>query len=251
MSTTSIVIPMYNYASRIHKTIDSINTYCNNSQHDWEVIFVDDGSTDTTVKAVTTLIEPYAYMKLIQQPGNLGKGAAVRRGLIEATGDVRIFTDCDLAYSLDQIDKVLESIDNGADFVFADRRHPDSKCIVDKKRESYQQRRDVMSFVLNRLVWGIGLGDIRDTQAGLKGISTSMMPLIERGMINGFPFDIELFAIATANNLSIEAVPVEYYIEDAPSTVMPIPVALDFIKCIGVIRRNFKRGRYHAAPPQT
>ena len=105
-----------------------------------------------------------------------------------------------------------------------------------------------MSFVLNRLVWGIGLGDIRDTQAGLKGISTNMMPLIERGMINGFPFDIELFAIATANNLSIEAVPVEYYIEDAPSTVMPIPVALDFIKCIGVIRRNFKRGRYHAAP---
>ena len=246
MSKVSIVIPVYNYASRVHRTISAIASYVEENELDWEVIFVDDGSTDQTVAAVRTLTEPYDNMKLLVQPENMGKGAAVRRGFSEATGEFHIFTDVDLAYSLEEIEKVVESLNNGADMAFADRRHPMSICDCAQNKIEYQQKRDVMSKVLNHLVQRMGLGNIRDTQAGLKGLRQEYSQILRRGQVNGFPFDIELFAMARVNNLKLEAIPVTYHIEDAPSTVMPVPVVMDFVKSIQLIRKNMIRGTYYA-----
>ena len=246
MPTVSIIIPVYNYASRVHKTIRAIASHVEKNNSNWEIFFVDDGSKDQTVAAVRTLIEPFEYMKLLIQPSNLGKGAAVRRGFQEASGEYQLFTDVDLAYGLDELQKVVDTLEKGADMAFADRRHPMSKCSCDDKKVDYQQKRDVMSKVLNHLVQRMGLGNIRDTQAGLKGLRKEYAQLIRRGQINGFPFDIELFAMARVNNLHIESVPVRYHIADAPSTVMPIPVAIDFIKSIQLIRKNMIRGTYYA-----
>lgn len=248
MSKVSIVIPVYNYASRVHRTINTIASHVEEHVLDWEILFVDDGSTDQTVAAVRTLIASHSYMKLLVQPHNMGKGAAVRRGFSEATGDYHIFTDVDLAYSLEEIEKVVDSLKNGADMAFADRRHPLSICDCDDNKVNYQQKRDVMSKVLNHLVQRMGLGNIRDTQAGLKGLRKEYSQILRRGQVNGFPFDIELFAMARVNNLKLEAVPVQYHIEDAPSTVMPVPVVIDFIKSIQLIRKNMIRGTYYALP---
>ncbi len=242
----SLIIPIYNYASRVHRTVSTIHHFCTENQKDWEVLFVDDGSKDQTVAAVKTLISPYPYMRLIQQPKNMGKGAAVRRGLQESTGDYHIFTDVDLAYDLDQVDKIVYALQNGAELAFADRRHPKSTCVVADKKIDYQKKRDTMSFVLNKLVEQMGLGNIRDTQAGLKGVTKSISPILAKGSVNGFPFDIELFAIATANSLKTEPVPIQYNIEDAPSTVMPVPVVIDFLKSIRTIRKKMVQGAYYA-----
>lgn len=249
MSKVSLIIPIYNYASRVHRTVDEINRFCSESDKDWEVIFVDDGSGDQTVAAVKALVKPYPYMRIVEQPGNMGKGAAVRRGLQESTGDFHIFTDCDLAYDLDQVERVLQELEQGADLAFADRRHPDSTCIVDDKKTEYQKKRDTMSYVLHKLVERIGLGNIRDTQAGLKGVTKEASPILSRGTINGFSFDIELFAIARVNKLSTIPVPIRYHIEDAPSTVTPIPVAIEFIQSIRTIRKKMIRGSYYAVQP--
>jgi len=248
MPMVSLIIPIYNYASRVHRTITTIHQFCLDNDKDWEIIFVDDGSTDQTVAAVRTLIEPYSYMKLMEQPHNMGKGAAVRRGLQESKGDFHVFTDVDLAYDLDQVDKVVKKLQQGADLAFADRRHPESTCVVATQKVDYQKKRDTMSFVLNKLVERMGLGNIRDTQAGLKGLRKSASPLVAKGCVNGFPFDIELFAIARANNLTTEPVPIQYNIEDAPSTVMPVPVVIDFLKSIRTIRKKMIQGAYYAVP---
>ena len=237
---------MYNYASRVHRTVSEVNEFCTSSTLDWEVIFVDDGSPDQTAAAVRALIEPYPYMRVLEQPMNMGKGAAVRRGLKECNGDFHIFTDVDLAYDLDQVYKIIEHLQQGADLAFADRRHPDSTCIVDDNKTDYQKKRDTMSYVLHKLVERIGLGNIRDTQAGLKGVTKEVSPLFTRGTIDGFSFDIELFAIARVNELNASPVPVRYHIEDAPSTVTPIPVALEFIKDIRKIRKKMISGSYYA-----
>ncbi len=247
MPMVSLIIPIYNYASRVHRTVSTIHAFCSNNDKDWEIIFVDDGSTDQTVAAVKALIRSYPYMKLLVQPRNMGKGSAVRRGLKESTGDYHVFTDVDLAYDLDQVDKIVEALQKGADLAFADRRHPDSKCIVAEQKVEYQKKRDTMSFVLNKLVERMGIGSIRDTQAGLKGLHKSKSQLFTRGTVNGFPFDIELFAIARVNKLRAEPVPVEYNIEDAPSTVMPVPVVIDFLKSIRTIRKQMITGAYHVA----
>ena len=248
MPTVSLIIPVYNYAARVHRTINTIASYVEKKSLDWEVIFIDDGSTDQTVAALRTLIREHNYMQLLSQPENMGKGAAVRRGFSEATGEYHIFTDVDLAYNLTEIEKVVESLKNGADMAFADRRHPMSICECDENKVDYQQKRDVMSKVLNHLVQRMGLGNIRDTQAGLKGLRKEYSKILRRGQINGFPFDIELFAMARVNNLKLEAIPVTYHIEDAPSTVMPVPVVIDFVKSIQLIRKNMIRGTYYALP---
>lgn len=248
MPVVSLIIPVFNYASRVNRTISCIHEFCQDHEKDWEVLFVDDGSTDQTVAAIKALIEPYPYMRLIRQPGNMGKGAAVRRGLQESKGEYHIFTDVDLAYNLNQTEKIVEALKDGADFAFADRRHPASICKVDKGREEYSQKRDFMSYVLNQMTRRIGIGNIRDTQAGLKGIRKEVNPVLRKGAIDGFPFDIEMFVIGRANNLKMEAIPVEYRIEDAPSTVMPIPVALDFLKSIRTIRKKMISGAYYAMP---
>lgn len=249
MPMVSLIIPIYNYASRVHRTVSTIHQFCVDNGKDWEIIFVDDGSTDQTVAAVKALIQPYPYMRIIKQPSNLGKGAAVRRGLQESTGDYHIFTDVDLAYDLDQVEKVLEELQRGSDLAFADRRHPESTCVVDENKLDYQKKRDTMSYVLNKLVERMGLGNIRDTQAGLKGIRKSASPILAGGTVNGFPFDIELFAIARVNKLKTTAVPIKYYIEDAPSTVMPVPVAFEFLKSIRTIRKKMIQGSYYAVQP--
>lgn len=237
---------MYNYASRVHRTVEEVNEFCTNSDWEWEVIFVDDGSPDQTAAAVKALINKYPYMKVLEQPINMGKGAAVRRGLKECNGDYHIFTDVDLAYDLDQLNKIIDQLEQGADLAFADRRHPESTCIVDDNKTDYQKKRDTMSYVLHKLVERIGLGNIRDTQAGLKGVRKEVSSLFTRGTVDGFSFDIELFAIARVNELNVIPVPIRYHIEDAPSTVTPIPVALEFIKSIRKIRKKMISGSYYA-----
>ena len=245
MTSISLVIPVYNYATRVYKTIQKVEQFCTtNSQNSWEIIFVDDGSVDTTATAVQNLIRNYPYMKLITQGRNVGKGATVRKGLQSATGDFRIFMDCDLAYGMEEVEKIIQSLENGADFAYADRKHPHSTCMVAQEKHLYQQKRNSMSFVLHKIIQNLNIGPIRDTQAGLKGMRSSVIPLMKTCSIDGFPFDIELFAIAKENKLVVEPVPVNYHIENAPSTVMPIPVAFDFVKSIGIIRKNMLQGKY-------
>ena len=244
MTKVSLVIPVYNYASKISQTIDTIQDHCK-SKDGWEIIFVDDGSTDNTVDIIETKIKNQR-MRILKQPSNQGKGAAVRRGLMESKGLYRVFTDCDLAYDLKQVDKVVAALENGADVAYADRTHPLSNCIVESGAESYQSKRNIMSYVLRKMIRGAGVKNVGDTQAGLKGFKGDVAHIIPLSKINGFPFDIELLVIAQVNKLKLESVPVEYHIEDAPSTVVPQKVVVDFLKSIAKIRSNKLRGLYRA-----
>lgn len=242
---------MYNYASRIHQTIATLQTYCSKHNKNWEIIFVDDGSTDNTVSVAERCIAQNPQMRVILLPCNQGKGAAVRRGLTEGTGDFRIFTDCDLAYGIEQIDRIIDALAEGAEFVFADRRHPLSVCSTtdDKEIKEYQQKRNLMSAVLNQMIHTLGISTVKDTQAGLKGFTARTVDYLKQGTINGFPFDIELFAIAHANNISWTSVPIKYHLDEKDSTVVPSVVVLDFFKSFIKIKRNLYLGKY-ALPSQ-
>lgn len=101
----SLIIPAYNEEKRIKKTLDSIISYMTDKFPDFEIIVVDDGSSDGTQNVVSK----YENVTFLKQVKNIGKGAAVRRGMLEARGDILVFSDADLSTPIHELEKVPRS----------------------------------------------------------------------------------------------------------------------------------------------
>ncbi|MBI4561321.1 MAG: glycosyltransferase family 2 protein [Candidatus Rokubacteria bacterium] len=107
MGKISIIIPAYNEESRVQKAIDEISTFLRSNKADFEILIVDDGSQDKTSSIVTGLQSQYEALLLIRLERNRGKGAAVKAGMLAATGEFLVFTDADQSTSIDQLPKLL------------------------------------------------------------------------------------------------------------------------------------------------
>ena len=107
----TLIIPMYNESSIINGAIDTFYGYMKEHFGDWELIFVDDGSVDGCGKAVEAKSADDSRVRLISYTPNMGKGCAVRTGMLASTGDIVIFTDCDNAYGTDVIEKMVKQFE--------------------------------------------------------------------------------------------------------------------------------------------
>ena len=107
----TLIIPMYNESSIINGAIDTFYGYMKEHFSDWELIFVDDGSVDGCGKAVEAKSADDSRVRLISYTPNMGKGCAVRTGMLASTGDIVIFTDCDNAYGTDVIEKMVKQFE--------------------------------------------------------------------------------------------------------------------------------------------
>src|SRR6478609_5484240 len=107
MVALSIIFPAYNEAERIGPTLRSFNNYLATKGISYEIIVVDDGSTDSTVALVESLKTEISSLRLVVQPQNKGKGCAVRTGMLQATGKIRLFSDADGSTPIEEIDKLL------------------------------------------------------------------------------------------------------------------------------------------------
>ncbi len=106
----SIVIPAFNEERRLPKTLDSIFAYLQARPYRAEIIVVDDGSTDRTAQIVSALQQKYPNLRLVSNGGNRGKGFSVRHGMLEARGEIALFTDADLSTPIEEADKLLAAI---------------------------------------------------------------------------------------------------------------------------------------------
>jgi dolichyl-phosphate beta-glucosyltransferase len=104
----SLIIPAYNEEQRIAGSLESAVNYFSTKNYDFEILVVDDGSKDNTVK----LVKDFAVeqIRLVPQPRNMGKGAAVTRGMLEAKGEIRVFSDADFSTPVYEIDKVINTL---------------------------------------------------------------------------------------------------------------------------------------------
>jgi dolichyl-phosphate beta-glucosyltransferase len=210
----SIIIPAYNEEKRIEASLDKIVEFTDANGLDVEIIVVDDGSSDKTTEKAT---RPEKNIKVIKQPQNLGKGAAVRRGMIESCGDIKLFTDADLSTPIYEMKKVLERINDGID-VFVGSRAVDYSMI--KKHQPMY--RELMGKTFNLIVQLLVLKGIKDTQCGFKAFTANAAnKIFNHAKINGFGFDVELLYLARKFGLNISEVPVEWYNDDR-TTVSPI-----------------------------
>jgi dolichyl-phosphate beta-glucosyltransferase len=205
----SLIIPAYQEEKRIGTTLKELCTYLNSDHPDVELIVVSGASTDNTVniaRQYETIIKE--KLKVLDLKDANGKGAAVRAGVLEASGDYILFTDADLSYPPTLFDQFIERLKNGADIAIAQRIGTGKYLGLGR----YLLARISRFFVGNILIPGIG-----DTQAGLKAFTMSAAQyLFKRQKVNGFLFDLEILLLARRKGYRIEKIYVKW--EDKPGS---------------------------------
>jgi dolichyl-phosphate beta-glucosyltransferase len=203
----SVIIPAFNEARQLAGAISRTSAYLHDRLgEDFELIVVDDGSTDDTMAVVRRMARDLPFLRLLRQPVNRGKGAAVKRGMLEASGKVRLFTDADGSTSIEEVEKVLQAMGQGSDVVIASRQHKDSDIRV------YQRwlRRN-MGKTFNLLVRVLLFPGLRDTQCGFKAFTDhAARTVFSRQTLEGFAFDAEILYLANRAGLRVVEIPVAW-----------------------------------------
>ncbi|MFL5241177.1 MAG: glycosyltransferase, partial [Gemmataceae bacterium] len=127
----SLIFPTYNAGSRLERVRKEVSQFIATRDTDWEVIFVCDGCTDGSQELLETLApKGHGRIRVLSYSTNRGKGYAVRQGLSAARGRSCLFTDVDLAYPFEDVIRLAEALENGADVAIASRTHRDSRLIL-------------------------------------------------------------------------------------------------------------------------
>lgn len=206
MSKVSIIIPAYNEEQRLPATLDSVCSFMDSQKHDYEVLVVDDGSSDGTCDLVRTYEDKNPKVKLISYDENQGKGYAVRTGMLAASGDYVIYNDADGSSPIEEIEKLIASIDAGHDIAFGSRAKPD-----DSRYVNALAYRKYMGNTFNLIVQFLILPGIQDTQCGFKMFSRNVArDIFSVAQVNGFAFDVEVLYIARLRHYNWEEVPINW-----------------------------------------
>ena len=236
----SVIIPTYNEEKRLTGTLQSINDYLSRQSYDYEILVVDNGSTDKTAQIVRNLADQIKGLKLIEGSASRGKGFAVKKGMLMAKGDFRIFTDADNSTSIDQIEKMWPEFKKGYDVVIGSRDV--EGAVLDPPQPWIRDKILGKGFKLYRKII-LGLWGIQDTQCGFKCFTKKATEeIFPRCKIIHFAFDAEVLIIGKSLGYKIKEIPV-YWKNDPESKVnfkSIIKMAIDLIK----IRLNLIKGVY-------
>jgi len=240
----SIIIPAHNEATRILPYLRSIASYMQNRRQAYEVIVIDDGSTDTTASVVETAASSIPEIQLLRAPRRRGKGAAVRRGMHAAVGRLQLFTDADGATPIQELARLEEAMANGADVAIGSRS-------LASRLPGYAVRtrwyRTVLSNLFNSLIQQKGLRGITDTQCGFKLFRQPVAAdLFGVSSIDGYGFDLELLYVAQQRGYHIAEIPVNWSHQPG-SKFRVVRDGIAMLRELAVIRRNRTKG-YYAAP---
>lgn len=202
----SIIIPAYNEAERIPLTLVDIDRILSKAKYPYEILVVNDGSTDNTADIVRTMAGTIKNLKLIDNKINQGKGGVVRQGMLLSKGQYRLFTDADNSTSIDHFDKMIPYFGEGYNVVIGSRAVKGSK--LEPAQPFYKQ---LLGKGSNIIIQIVNLPGIWDTQCGFKAFSEEAAEKIfEKTKINGWGFDIEALALARRFGYRIKEMPVRW-----------------------------------------
>jgi glycosyltransferase involved in cell wall biosynthesis len=238
----SIVIPAYNEAKRLGATLGQVRDYFGERSPALagiEILVIDDGSSDCTASVALECARSMPCLRVLSNPGNRGKGYSVRRGMLEARGQIGLFTDADLSAPIEQCEKLFDAIAAGHDIAIG------SRAIDRSLIEVHQSRfREVAGIIFNGLVRIITGLDIEDTQCGFKAFRLPACRVIfEQQRITGFGFDPEILFLAQRQGLRITEIPV-IWSHDAGTKVHVYRDSLLMFLDLLRLRLNLLLGRY-------
>ncbi|UCC96044.1 MAG: glycosyltransferase family 2 protein, partial [Candidatus Omnitrophota bacterium] len=191
-SSISVIFPAYNEASYIRTAVIEVRNFLEKKFDHFEIIVIDDGSSDNTYEVVSQLSRDVAQLKVLRNSGNYGKGYSVKRGMLSAKYEYGVFTDVDLSTPIDELSKCIPYLEKGIDIVIGSRALRAS-CIL--KRQSLLRRS--MGKIFNFCVQTVLFRGTKDTQCGFKIFRRNVaQKLFALQKLHGFCFDVEILYIA-------------------------------------------------------
>ncbi|MBU2541562.1 MAG: glycosyltransferase family 2 protein [Candidatus Omnitrophica bacterium] len=202
----SIVIPAKNEAKRLPRFLMAVFDYCNKSSKKYEIIVVDDGSTDETYEEALELKKLYLSLQVPSLKRNRGKGFAVKYGILRARGDIVLFIDADGSTLPDEIESNIRYFQEGYDIIIGSRNIKGKKQLI-KARIHRRLMGKIFNFCVHRFL----LKEIGDTQCGFKMFRQEIIkPLFSQVKIYGFGFDMEVLYLANKLGYKIKEVPIRW-----------------------------------------
>jgi len=236
----SIVIPAFNEAHRIPATLESVVSCIRARGWSAEVVVVDDGSTDATAQVVRAFVEHAPEVRLMQNPGNRGKGYSVRSGLLSALGEVVMFTDADLSSPMEEAQMLFDAIAGGADIAIGSRWLERNRQTI--RQPLYRQFFGRCFNGVTRLVMGLHFAD---TQCGFKAFTrAAAQTIFQLQTIERWGFDPEILFIAVKRGYSIAEVPVSWA-HDERTRMSYLKDGMKMLEEIAIVRWNALLGRYN------
>lgn len=242
----SLVIPSYNSAEEVPDTLRKVQAYFAKQSYLHEVIVVNDGSQDHTAATLKALAEDYPELVALHNDLNMGKGYSIRRAMLESSGRYVFYTDADLAYPIEELERLLTPLMAGLyDVSVGSRVHEASSFRLHPRYFRYVYRRHLMSRFFNWIVrFSLGLR-VMDTQCGFKGFTAGAAKAIfSQTRISGFAFDVEVLLLAQRLDLRIIEMPVTFSYGGEVSTVKIIKNACQALFDLSRIYRWDRRGIY-------
>jgi len=236
----SVVVPAYNEEHRFKPSLLEMSNYLVSSDHNYEIVVVNDGSTDKTLDTLEELKSQVPSLTIVSYDQNRGKGYAVKMGVMAATGKYILFTDADNSTPLDQLPRLINALESShADIAIGSRYMDQSNVII-----SQPKSRVLLGRFANFLIRLFLIDGIKDTQCGFKLFKNNVAKLIfNLQRVQRFAFDMEALCIAKNYDYKVVEVPVNWL--DTPgSKVRPVKDAFLTLKDLVYIKLNLWSGRY-------
>ena len=242
--TYSIVIPAYNESARIRSTLDRVLAHIVEQRWNAEVLVVNDGSRDDTAAIIQQYAATHPGLRLLENPGNRGKGYSVRNGMRHAAGEILLFTDADLSSPIEEADKLFAALKAGGDVAIGSRW---LRTELQTQRQSLH--RQLFGRIFNlalRLILGL---PYRDTQCGFKAFTRrAAMAIFPLQHIERWGFDPEILFLARKFGMRVEEVPVQWAHSEG-TRINPLRDGIRMFLEMLRIRWNSIAGKYEATSP--
>jgi dolichyl-phosphate beta-glucosyltransferase len=242
----SIVIPAYNEGARILPTLDRVIGFIREQGWLAEILVVNDGSRDDTAEVVRAYAKSHPSVRLIENPGNRGKGFSVRNGILHSRGKAVLFTDADLSSPIEESVKLFDSIGRGNDVAIGSRWLQSDLQTV--RQPFYRQILGRAFNLALRIILGLRY---KDTQCGFKAFNgRAAREIFSRQCIRRWGFDPEILFLARRLGYRVKEIPVSWG-HDHRSKINPVTDGLSMLKDLLKIRWNSISGKYSHTPEQS